>query len=120
MGTRLNCFGEAVLTSTHNLCFGLKTTEVSLQMPLYPSFTILKWGVGGHDLFQGHVFLMYDVNLPALSCSSSSKSLLKIMAASDKETTIVRNAKATNDAIAVGVTTASHNCKPKYRGYLLF
>ena len=48
-----NHLAEAVLTSTHNLCFGAKI----------PSFTIYKWGMRGYTL-HGHVFLMdgHDAN----------------------------------------------------------
>ena len=40
------CLGEAVLTSTSNLCFGA-----------YPSVTTQKWGVRGYSI-HGHVILI--------------------------------------------------------------
>ena len=48
--------GEAVLTSTHNLCFGAKIRK-NMYTPAYPSFTI-NWGIRGYSL-HGHVFLMF-------------------------------------------------------------
>ena len=47
---------EAVLTSTHNLCFLAKIRKLCIT-PINPSFTILKWGLMGY-LFHGHVFMM--------------------------------------------------------------
>ena len=38
VGTRLNRLSEAVLTSTHNLCFGAKKRKK--YTPVNPSFTI--------------------------------------------------------------------------------
>ena len=53
MGT----FGEAVLTSTHNLCFGAKIRKISL--PLQTPVLLYKSGVqGGIHCTRGHVFLM--------------------------------------------------------------
>ena len=37
---------EAVLTSTHNLCFRAKIRKI-MYTPVNPSFTTLKWGVKG-------------------------------------------------------------------------
>ena len=48
---------EAVLTSTHNLCFGAKIRKIGI--PLYTPVLLLKSGVGGGGYtFHGHVFLM--------------------------------------------------------------
>ena len=47
---------EAVLTSTHDLCFRAKIRK-KVYTPVNPSFTILKWGVRGSSL-QGLVFVM--------------------------------------------------------------
>ena len=55
VGTRLNRLIEAVLTSTHNLCFGAKIRKT--YTPVNPSFTIKKWDVRGYSL-HGHVFMM--------------------------------------------------------------
>ena len=46
---------DAVLTSTHDLCFlGKIRKNVN---PVNPYFTILKWGVRGYTL-RGHVIVM--------------------------------------------------------------
>ena len=37
---------EAVLKSTHNLCFGAKIRKIGIP-PAYPSFAIQKWGKRG-------------------------------------------------------------------------
>ena len=57
-----SCFGitrqsltEAVLTSTHNLCFRAKIRKN--VYPGKPHFSYKKWGVRGYTL-QGHVFMM--------------------------------------------------------------
>ena len=59
MGTqRLEPPREAVVTSTHNLCFGAKIRK-NRYIPVYPSFIIKNWGLGGGGYtFHGHVFLM--------------------------------------------------------------
>ena len=59
MGTqRLEPPREAVLTSTHNLCFGAKIRKIGI--PLHTPVLLLKSGVcgGGGYTFHGHVFLM--------------------------------------------------------------
>ena len=48
VGTCKNRLSEAVLTSTHNLCFGAKIRKI--YTPVNPSFTIQKWGVRGSSL----------------------------------------------------------------------
>ena len=51
---------EAVLTSTHNLCFRTKIkNKKNMYTPAYPNFTIQKWGLVGYT-FHGHVFMMYS------------------------------------------------------------
>ena len=45
MGTCKNCLGEAVLTSTHNLCFGAKIRKIGI--PLSTSVLLYKSGVQG-------------------------------------------------------------------------
>ena len=44
MGTRWNRLGEAVLTSTHNLCFGLEIRKIGLP-PQTPFFLLYEWGI---------------------------------------------------------------------------
>ena len=44
---------EAVLTSTHTLCFGAKIRKIGI--PLQTPFSIYKWGSRGYA-FHGHVF----------------------------------------------------------------
>ena len=56
MGTRQNRLGEAVLTSTHNLCFLAEIRKI-MYTPVNPSFTILKWGLRGLKLYR-YVFVM--------------------------------------------------------------
>ena len=58
VGTRQNRLSEAILTSTHNLCFRAKLRKI-LYIPVNPSFTILKWGVRGCSL-HGLVIVMYS------------------------------------------------------------
>ena len=50
---------EAVLTSTHNLCFGakIKKTKNNRYNPAYTSFAIQKWGLRGYSL-HGYVRMM--------------------------------------------------------------
>ena len=48
-------FAEAVLTSTHNLCFGAKIRNIGI--PLQTPVLLYKIGVKGYT-FHGHVFLM--------------------------------------------------------------
>ena len=47
---------KAVLTSTHNLCFGGKIRK-NRYTPVNPSFAIYKWGMRGYIL-HGYVFMM--------------------------------------------------------------
>ena len=55
MGTRQNRIGEAVLTSTHNLCFRAKIRKN--EHPCKPQFYYIK--VGGRGcLLHGHVIMM--------------------------------------------------------------
>ena len=56
MGTRYNRLDEAVLTSTHNLCFWTKIRK-TMCTPVNPSFTIYKWGLRVSKLYR-HVFVM--------------------------------------------------------------
>ena len=56
MGTRKNRLGEAVLRSTHNLCFGAKIRKIGIP-PHTPVFFYIKVGLRGYT-FHGHVFLM--------------------------------------------------------------
>ena len=54
-----NRLGEAILTSSHNLCFGTQIRKVGI--PLHsPVFSIQKWGLNGYT-FPGHVLLMLAV-----------------------------------------------------------
>ena len=50
---------EAVLTSTHNLCFGPKIRKIGIPQHT-PSLTIQKCGLRGYPL-HGHVFLMTQI-----------------------------------------------------------
>ena len=43
MGTSSNCLGKAVLTSTHNLCFGAKIRKIG--KPLHIPVFLYKSGV---------------------------------------------------------------------------
>ena len=45
MCTHLNSLGEAVLTSTHNLCFGAKIRKIGI--PCIPQFYYIKVGFKG-------------------------------------------------------------------------
>ena len=45
MGTRQNRLGEAVLTCTHNLCFGAKIRKIGI--PGIPQFFYIKVGLKG-------------------------------------------------------------------------
>ena len=45
MGTRKNRLVEAVLTSTHNLCFGAKIRKIGI--PCIPQFCYIKVGFKG-------------------------------------------------------------------------
>ena len=57
---RTASLAEAVLTSTHNLCFRTKIkNKKNMYTPAYPYFTIQKWGLVGYT-FHGHVFMMYS------------------------------------------------------------
>ena len=47
---------EAVLTSTHKLCFWAEIRKI-MYTPLNPSFIIWKWGLRGSKLYR-HVFVM--------------------------------------------------------------
>ena len=47
---------EAVLTSTHNLCFWAEIQKI-MYTSANPSFTIWKWGLRGSKLYR-HVFVM--------------------------------------------------------------
>ena len=49
-------FGEAVLTSTHNLCFGAKIREKKIGIPL--QFCYIKVVYKGYVL-HAHIILMY-------------------------------------------------------------
>ena len=57
MSTHNRCFAEAVLTSTHNLCFGAKIKKIGI--PLGPVL-LYKYGVHGGiyctDMFSEDVF----------------------------------------------------------------
>ena len=61
MGTRKNRLDKAVLTSTHNLCFGAKIRK-NRYTPAYPSFAMQKWGSMGYTC-HGRVFLMGMLSL---------------------------------------------------------
>ena len=52
----LDRLGEAVLTSTQNLCFWAEIWKV-LYTPVNPSFTLSKWGLRGSKLYK-YVFVM--------------------------------------------------------------
>ena len=49
-------YAEAVLTSTHNLCFWAEIRKI-MYAPVNLSFTILKWGLSGSKLYRC-VFVM--------------------------------------------------------------
>ena len=55
-------YTEAVLTSTHNLCFRAKIRKK--YTPANPSFTILEWDVSGPSL-QGHICMMLKISRPS-------------------------------------------------------
>ena len=48
---------EAVLTSTHNLCFWAEIRKI-MYTPVNPSFSIWKWGLKGSKLYR-YVFVMF-------------------------------------------------------------
>ena len=58
---------EAVLTSTHNLCFGAKIRK-NMYTRVNPTFSITKWGERGCSL-HGHVILMNPPKLIFNTCS---------------------------------------------------
>ena len=49
VGTRENPLTEAVLKSTHTLCFRARIRKI-MYTPVNPSVTILKWDVSGSTL----------------------------------------------------------------------
>ena len=49
-------YTEAVLTSTHNLCYRAKISKI-MCTSVNPSFTVQKWGVGGSTIY-GHVSMI--------------------------------------------------------------
>ena len=53
VGTRWNRLGEAVLTITHNLCFGAKIrkTGISLQTPVFLYKSGVQGGIHFTDMF---------------------------------------------------------------------
>ena len=57
VGILLNRLGDAVLTSTHNLCFEAKIRNIHVGIPCKPHFYYTKVGYKEYT-FQGHVFLM--------------------------------------------------------------
>ena len=57
MGTHYNRLVEAVLTSTHNLCFGAKIRKIGTCIPLHTPVLLYKRGVKGGTHFTD-VFLM--------------------------------------------------------------
>ena len=63
MGTRSNRLGEAVLTSTHNLCFGAKIRKIGI--PLYTPVLLYKVGFKGvfiaRTCYPDEIFF-YDVS----------------------------------------------------------
>ena len=63
MGTRWNRLDEAVLTSTHNLCFWAEIRKI-MYTPVNHSFTIEKWGLRGSKLYR-HVFVMWETLVSA-------------------------------------------------------
>ena len=64
MGTRENRLSEAVLTSTHNLCFLAEIRKI-MYTPVNPSFTIQKWGLRRSKLYK-HVFVMFGIVAPTV------------------------------------------------------
>ena len=42
MGTHKNCFGEAVLTCTHNQCFSFNTKKIKIFLMQFSNFTAEK------------------------------------------------------------------------------
>ena len=54
MGTRQNCLTEAVLTSTHNLCFELKYDKYQNFLSENSHFLVVKFPV----YLNRHVFVM--------------------------------------------------------------
>ena len=74
MGTSYNRLGEAVVTGTHNLCFGAKKEKKKKKnrySPAKPS-CFYKIGVKWGYLCNGHVFLM--------GCTAISRSLTPLCA----------------------------------------
>ena len=59
MGIRKNRLAEAVLTSTHNLCFGAKIRKIGI--PLHTPVLLYYSGFQGGYTLHGQVFLMIDV-----------------------------------------------------------
>ena len=45
MGTRQNRLGEAVLTSTHNLCFEYKYEKYQIFFPVNFQFLVVKFSI---------------------------------------------------------------------------
>ena len=62
MGTRENRLAEAVLTSTHNLCFGAKIRKIGT--PLHTPVLLYKSGVQGGK----HYTCFHDVLLVSPLC----------------------------------------------------
>ena len=54
------CLREAVLMSTHNLCFIVKSRKMYTHV--HPSFTIQTWGVSGYSL-HGFVITIIIISL---------------------------------------------------------
>ena len=67
--------GEAILTSTHNLCFGAKIRKIGIYPCVPPSSTIKKWGSRGYT-FHGHVFLISQKCCVVIHLSSRRDELL--------------------------------------------
>ena len=57
VGTRKNRLAKAVLTSTHNVCFGSKIRKLVIPLQTRFFFFYIKWGLRG-DLLHGNVSLM--------------------------------------------------------------
>ena len=66
----------AVLTSTHNLCFGSEIRKIGI--PCKPQYFYIKLGLKGYTL-HGHIFLMLLDTKKCISISCNIPSKLKIL-----------------------------------------
>ena len=76
MGTRYNCLGEVVLTSTHNLCLEQKYEKISDFLPGNCQFLMVKFSL----YFNRRVFVMNNklkellqASIACLNCALPEK-----------------------------------------------